>query len=671
MRAPRTAGLRAFALTGLALAPAVVGGCKRGPTAAELRGAQYVIRKVEFEGVTRFDERELHDYLELRPTSWNPLPERHWFYEGLIPIDEQRIEELYAAHGYYEAQVVDVRVEYIDRKTRSKVDLTFVIEEGPVTHVDEVVVRWPEGAPDTPPKSKRRRPFVKPPDTDPHAVSQEVELATGDPFEIPAMQASRDALRLTLRRAGHPFASVEPEAEVNRELREADVDFEVRAGPFMNIGEVEIEGLETVPEKAVRVEMEFAEGQAYSPELLTRMEQKVYGLGVFSTVTVLPEKQDEDGDGELDLTVKLREADPQRVRLGVGLGFEPNRWNQHLSARYSHDNLWHALYKMSVTARAGYAELPNLINPIEHGPIAGLDIHGEKKGLLEKHLVWTLDPRLELGVEQGYQYWAAKHRFGLSRFFTRWFELELSHSLRYVDFFSVSPTLSSDETILGLDFRDPYVLSYVGVDATIYAVDRITDPNDGVELGANYKIAGGPFGGDFDYQEISPFLRAYWRPINRLQFALRGRVGMIFPYGKDPGAPIDLRRYLGGSNTVRGWGLRRLSPKISDCEPGQDYRRDECESIPVGGNSSVLGSFEIRVRTWRELWAAAFVDMGDVREGVAAFEPREWNYSSGAGLRYASPIGTFRIDVGFRLNDTPLSQGEPIWALHFGLGESF
>ena len=46
--------------------------------------------------------------------------------------------------------------------------------------------------------------------------------------------------------------------------------------------------------------------------------------------------------------------------------------------------------------------------------------------------------------------------------------------------------------------------------------------------------------------------------------------------------------------------------------------------------------------------------------------------STGPGLRYDSPIGTFRLDVGFRLNETDQTAFEKrIWAIHFGLGETF
>lgn len=646
-------------------------GCGPRLTAAELRGAEYTVRKVEFEGVTRFTDRELHQHLELRPTSWRPLPQRHWYYQGLLPIDAERIIELYRAHGYYEAQILDVHVEIIERRRRGRVEIVYEIDEGPVTKVDELVVRWPEGPPPGPPAERRRGAFGERASLDPEQLSQAVTLALGEAFEVPKLLSSSAALRLRLRRLGHPFVEVEQQALVDPVQRSAAVNFEVRPGPFMRIGELRIVGLQTVPLEPVLDELAGQRGRAYSPGRIEEIERRVYGIGMFSMVTAEPEPEDLDGDGELDVTVRVRERDPQRVRLGVALGFEPNRWEQRLAARYEHANLFRHLYRLRLTGRVGYAEIPSVIRPLAHGPVLVVDVRGEKKGLLERELVWTVEPSFELGIEQGYQFYSVRHRFGVSRFFTRWFQAEINHSLRFVDFFNVSPTLATDETLLGPDYRDPYILSYFGASATIWAVDRIAAPNDGAAIGAEYRVAGGPFGGHFDYQEISPFVRGYWRPVERLQLAVRAQVGMIFPFGDDPGAPIDMRQYLGGVSTVRGWGRRRLSPRVDDCEPGQDPAAGECESIPVGGNTSVLGNVELRVLTVDRLWVAAFLDVGDVQSGIRQFVPSQWNYSAGGGLRYASPVGKFRLDVGVRLNETEISRGEPGWAIHFSLGEAF
>src|SRR5690606_22272435 len=126
-------------------------------------------------------------------------------------------------------------------------------------------------------------------------------------------------------------------------------------------------------------------------------------------------------------------------------------------------------------------------------------------------------------------------------------------------------------------------------------------------------------------------------------------------------APFDLQYYLGGANTMRGWGQRQLAPYVVDCPPDRS-----CQRIPVGGQTMLLGNFETRVRVWRDLWAIAFFDMGDVQSGTTTFEPAVWNYAAGPGLRYRSKIGVFRLDVGVRINDTPAHRAQPRWALHFG-----
>lgn len=656
---------------GFAILVTVALGCRHGPTAAELRGAEYTVRKVEFEGVTRFSKRELHDHLELRPISWSPLPRRHWYYEGLLPIDAERLVELYRAYGYYDVRIVDVQVETLERRRRGRVDIRWVIEEGPVTRVDELVVRWPEGPPPGPPARARRVRFSRIPSLDPEQLSRAVTLGIGEPFEVPELLSSSAALRERLRRLGHPFVAIEQQARVDPIERSAHVEFEVRPGPYMRIGKIEVVGLETVPLEPVLDELESLRGRQYSPARMEEIERRVYALEMFSMVTAEPQASDDDGDGELDVTVRVRERDPQRVRLGVAIGLEPNRWEQRFATRYEHANVFRNLYKLRLTGRAGYAEIPSVIRPLAHGPVVNIDLRGEKKGLLEQGLVWTVEPSFELGIEQGYQFYSLRHRFGVSRFFTRWFQAEISHNLRFVDFFNVSPTLETDETLLGPDYRDPYIISYIDMAARVWAVDDMAAPNDGAVIGAGYRVAGGPFGGQFDYQEITPFVRVYWRPIRRLQLAARGQVGMIFPFGDSPGAPIDLRQYLGGVSTVRGWGRRRLAPRVDDCEPGERPNTGLCESIPVGGNSSVLLNAELRVLTIDQVWVAAFVDIGDVRAGIREFVPSQWNYSVGGGVRYASPVGKFRLDVGVRTNETDISRGEPVWAIHFSLGEAF
>lgn len=640
-------------LLGCLLGLSALHGCAARRAAENVAGAEGRLGSVRIRGNRALTDDEIREHLYLQGTTWFPLPRRRYFYPAFVPEDAERIEELYATRGYFAAEVVDVEIK---RHRNGRVaDVVFVVDEGPPTIVDSIDHAWPEGPPGGPPDRRVRR----------ARIETRRGLQAGEPFSVKEMHQSAATMRVALQSRGYAFASVDARAEVDRPARSADVHFELRPGPWARIGDIRIEGLRLVPEHLVRNEVEQFEGKPFSPRRLQSIEDAIYGLEIFSSVTVLTVQNGRKNS--VDIVVRVTEGKPQSIRVGLGLGLDPIRWEQYLATRYRHYNLFGNLTRLQLGLRAGYAELPALYNPREHGPIGVFEPSLRKKGFLEKKLVWLLEPRFEVGIQQGYQFWSPSYRAGVSRFFTRFVEVGLAHNLRYVDFFAISPTLDSRKSLLGLDFRDPYMLSYISTEGWLHFTDRIVNPRNGVRAGVAYDLAGGFVGGQFDYNKITPEIRGYYTPLkNRLQFAARAQAGLIIPFGDEPGAPFDLQYYLGGAATVRGFGLRRLSPTVEDCEDDGD-----CDRVPIGGNTMVLGNFETRARVWRDLWAVAFFDMGDVQSDVTEFRPGQWNYAVGPGLRYKSRIGTFRVDVGFRLNQIDRFEGEPIWALHFGLGEPF
>lgn len=650
-------------LFGLVLAAVVVGCSSK---LDDVRGSDAYIKDVQFVGVERFTEKELLQYLHMGETSVLPWKDRYAYLPANIPVDAERIVEVYKAHGYYDAEVVSItpkvkagRIRLFTRtpgeRAPGKATIQVVVREGEPTLVRRVVLDFPAGRPGV---------DVPDPKVSEDALRKRVALEPGRAFEVPKLNRSVEQLLETLRESGYAEAEVREAAEVTPGVG-ADVRFEIRPGSHYKIGAVRFENLGDVPERFVRNEVDYAAGKPYSPRLVKKVEASVYALEVFDTVTI--EERPGKTAGEMDLVVKARPGKPQSLKLGAGFGFDPVRWEQRGTLLYTHKNLFKNLTRFDLRARAGYAELPSMFNPQEHGPIAKLEPTLRQKGLIEKRTVATLSPAFELGIWEGYQFYSPTLRAGLSRFFSRFVEAELTYNLRFVDFFNVSPTLSGQDSILGLDFRDPYLLSYLEPSLRIYLTDSVLKPTNGAILGVVYDIMG--LGGDFSANRVRPSVRLYWTPHWRITFAGRFEMGWIVPFGPKGGAPIDMRFYLGGADTVRGWGLRRLSPQVfpDGCVPGEA----ECKGIPVGGNTMILGNIEARVRATKMLAFVGFVDGGDVRAGVNEFRPSQFNYSAGPGVRLDTPIGVFRLDVGFRLNTTEYALGQKIWAVHFGLGESF
>ncbi len=670
-------------------------GCTAGPDVAQILGARYQIDDIEFEGNTRFDDGELIEYIVMGETWWVPFTETHWFNEAFLPADRRRLETLYRAYGYYDVEIAEPRAVYDEEA--DEVDVFFTIVEGEPNRIAEVVFDW-KGDPDVgevPPEQRPERI-----DEDKAEVQALAVTKVGEPFEIEKLNQAVADMKLALRERGHVNATVEERALVDREGRTTRITYILDPGPVALVGKLSFEGLGHVPQDLVEREVEFAEGRRYTPSLMSRIEGAVYSMDVFRSVVALPQ-----GDGpRIDVQVRTDEAPPQTVKLSLGLAFDPTRWEQRVTARYTDRNLFGRLTRLDLKAVAGYAELPEPFTLEQHGPVAELAPTLTRKGLLEKNLVWTLAPKGEIGVEEGYQFWAVSNRIAVSRFFFGRLDTTLSHNIRHVDFFGFGTgCLPADPDAVGPDgeplvdqgcvrsaavgffdlgddvdpetlpddlgFADPYQISYLQLDTTLFLTDTVANPENGLVLQLTYDYAGGLVAGDFDFHRITPSARLYWTPHPRLQFAARAETGQIHPFGDDPAVPIDMRYYLGGAATVRGWGLKRLAPR-SDPACNDDVENG-CGGIPIGGLTSVLGNFEVRWTAVGPLILAAFVDAGDVRVGVADYALDQLYYSTGAGMRIDTPVGLIRVDVGIRLNDPARFGTESRWALHLGLGEAF
>jgi outer membrane protein insertion porin family/translocation and assembly module TamA len=135
------------------------------------------------------------------------------------------------------------------------------------------------------------------------------------------------------------------------------------------------------------------------------------------------------------------------------------------------------------------------------------------------------------------------------------------------------------------------------------------------------------------------------------------------------------RFYAGGPNSVRGYAQFRLGPKAltinavdltktdegrPGCTPQQinsgqcdvstlaRERPNEFDVQPLGGEASFEGSVELRFPIIGEnIRGAAFVDYGQVWQEFSDMQIRDLAFTPGLGVRYFSPIGPIRVDIGY------------------------
>jgi len=145
------------------------------------------------------------------------------------------------------------------------------------------------------------------------------------------------------------------------------------------------------------------------------------------------------------------------------------------------------------------------------------------------------------------------------------------------------------------------------------------------------------------------------------------RAGIIFApvtdIGSDVGnfVPPDQRFYAGGSTDVRGYDQNQLGPLVYviptdsivhvGAQPGaiahDSFPSSAARVAPTGGTRVLIGNLELRLPTpffAGRLRYALFVDAGTLSNSGGQAPLR---ITPGFGLRYSSPLGPIRFDVGF------------------------
>jgi translocation and assembly module TamA len=184
--------------------------------------------------------------------------------------------------------------------------------------------------------------------------------------------------------------------------------------------------------------------------------------------------------------------------------------------------------------------------------------------------------------------------------------------------------------------------------------DDALDPRSGRFYSVNLQIAPSFLGSD------TPLIRVYGQALfarsfagNAFTWAQSYRLGLGWGLGGQPLNP-DERFMAGGANSLRGFGTNEVGPRDFD-------------GTPLGGEAVLILNEELRYRHPSGIGAAVFYDGGNVFETVRDLS-LDLRHSLGAGLRWSSPIGLLRLDVGFPVDRQP---GEKRYHVFFSFGQAF
>jgi len=615
-----------LAFLGLAVA---VSACKEDGTIR--------VASLKFQGVHAFDEQALKDVLATHGSSKLPWGRKEYFDRMKFDDDLNRIRTFYADRGY-----PDARITAFDAKlngAQDAVDVSVAIDEGEPVLVTSIEFVGFDGIPAPHfDRLKRSIPLLVQHARDRQLVSASSEMAMNE-----------------LRDHGFPYGTVSVTEDDGQTGKTAKVVFVAEPGVFARFGRTEIQGDESVGEGVIRRAITFKPGDVYQRSRLQETQRRLYSLSLFQFVNVEPLDSDAM-PSEVPTKITLAEGNHQRINFGAGYGTEERL---RVDTEYHHVNFLGGARSAGVHAR--WSSLDRGVQADFTQP-------------------FVFDPHISLGV-QAQQWFTVTPAYdstvkgvtvtGTYRITQRtWFSASVTSEH---DSSSVEPAVLEDLTLrdeliaLGIDPRTGEqngTLNAVMFDAHRSTADNLLNARRGYQVNLHLEHAGWLFPGTFRYTSVSLEGRHYLPLGNRFVLANRAQWGNVAPVNDDPGnVPFSKRLFLGGSTSIRGWGRYEVSPLSED-------------GLPVGGNSLLAFSSELRVPIQGKLSAVTFLDGGNVTNNSWAVPLDSLRYAIGAGLRYQTPIGPIRFDYGYQLNPIPglLVDGEPQqrrWRMHFSIGQAF
>jgi outer membrane protein insertion porin family/translocation and assembly module TamA len=634
---------------------------------------------------------------------------------NVLARDLSRVERYLRARGYYEAKVLAARV---IRTGQHSVKVELSVYEGEpvrVTRIDPGLSRLPF---DVMGEANRAR-----------------HMADGDVLDEARFEEDQRRIERVLREAGYAFAKVEAKASVDIATHSARMSYQIEAGPRARYGPVTIAGLDKIPEGPVRDNLSLREGDVYNESELEDAQRALINLGVFSNVDIHADRTHPEL-ATVPIQVRVRETALRTIRVGGGAHFDVLRLAARLDTGWEHKNFLGGMRYFSVEARPGLTFFPTRIDHLvpwtRYLPENRVSVELRQPSFLEGRttgavnaqynvypLLYPLPEDSSPESEPIIGYHEIKTSARVQRAF-------FEHHLEVVPSYNWQANFPFNYQGDRASQLDSVRVSFPELLTTLSFVDDPLQPHLGVTISNSLQVAGHGLGGSVDDVRVSPEIRFYL-PVEKGVFAGRLTTGFLFPtrYGKlafeGPIAPAanetpeqqalreereraqiaDQQKllfrafYSGGPNSNRGYAYHTvgphgpigfLTPTGANCfaEPPPDT----CER-PLGGLTLWEASLEARIPFPIDapLWGVLFVDASDLNKEAGKFRLNVPHLSPGFGLRYMTPVGPIRLDVGWRVpgaqmlgkRELPPEEGLPgddlfglfPGAIHLAIGEAF
>jgi outer membrane protein assembly complex protein YaeT len=614
------------------------------------RGQQHKLRAIEIAGNKRFDKATLRERMGTQVSNML-LPHGHYS-QAILANDLQAIKNLYLANGY---QSVQVTSEVVDDYAGTHGDMKIVlkVEEGPLVRVGKLEIRGAKAVSEA-------------------EIRGMINTQAGQPFSEATISDDREVVLNNYFNRGFPSVQLETSAKYADDTHtRMDVTYELHEGSQNFVNRVLVSGVEYTKPHIVERAVVIHEGTPLSQEKMLQTQRNLYDLGIFNEVQTTIQNPDGD-EKEKDVLFQIKEA--KRWTVSYGFGLEAGTGLN--------------------TSQGGSPQGETGVSPRVILDVTRINLGGRDQSLIFKSHFGNLEKRASLSFDQPRWFDLPNWRMTLTGLYDNTIDVNTFSSNRLEGSVQLTQRVTKatqllyrfayrriqvDPNSFPAGFSPDLIPIYsqpvrVGMPSLIYLRDTRDDPVNSTKGTFNtfdIGAASGYFGSEADFGRLLAQNATYYRFHRNWVFARSLRIGVETPYGSLGYVPLPERYFVGGSNSHRGFSINQAGP------------RDPDSGYPLGGNAMIVNNLELRLppaplpfvgdnlsfvlfhdignafgtanQMWKNLTRMNQRDQASCRN-LSLTDPKatcDFSYMSqavGTGVRYRTPIGPVRVDLGYNLN---------------------
>jgi outer membrane protein assembly factor BamA len=639
------------------------------------QGRLYHVGRLDLAGVDAADRERIADLLGLR--SGRP------FSEDVLDRDVASVQRYFQLRGYSQAKVSRRVAERAGVSgAPGLVDVEIAVEPGQRAVIGTIRLEGNSSV-------------------DEDTLRQVMQLRPAGPFFAPWLAADRQAVESMYRNRGFPDARVLVAAEHADAGPLANLTYRIDEGRQVVVQHVIVTGNERTSTDTILREARIVAGQPLGAQEMADAQRRLTALGLFRRVRV--EAMADPGTSFRDVVIAVEENAATTVGYGAGLeggrrlrredvdgtAVEKLEFAPRGFLEVGRRNLWGKNRSVSLFSRASLRRKPDTQ---EEPDASGYGIYEYRVlGTFREPRTFgwnanaTVSGLFEQAIRSSFSYRRRAVNADLSRRLAPDLTIGARYSWGYTNVYE-DRSDPADKPLVDRLF--PQVrLSIVAGLAAWDTRDDVFEPTRGHLVGLESDLATRALGSEVGFSKTFTQAFIYRQlPGSKVVFAGGARLGLatgfprVVPVVDEAGNPVldesgqpvvqtvkDLpqseRFYAGGDTTVRGFALDRLG----------DTDTIDQDGFPLGGDAVVIFNGELRFPVTRSLGGVVFVDAGNVFARVSQLDLSRIRATSGFGIRYKSPIGPLRIDLGFKLDPQRLPDGSPErrYELHISVGQAF